>query len=589
MKSIRLSLILYFSILLLLSLGAVLGLLYQTTDLTLKDKLNNRRDLLQNTYKTQCQQLENEFDGHVLQRAQTLASLAQAQYTRTTDRRKYYSLGLLTAVINPQPHLLVPLWVGESTETHFSSHLLRISFTKIHFAEDVMLGRGEDDRPRDYFQVYNQYGATLQHSRSMGGASFQLDDAQLRKSEWFKPTFDNARVGEIPVRRVTLKTPVTSSSFQSTLSSDRPRPSTPRPPRQPSSPSRVRFDRPTDFFFIQFAGETAQRDETLAGYKDTLNKELANSEAEYEDTWAKFKTRLVWIGAITFAATLIGSFFLVGFGLMSLRRLSDAVSRVSEKDISLQFNPAQLPPELRPIAERLSQTLELLRRAFAREKQAAADISHELRTPLAALLTTLEVALRRPRSSEEYTDILKDCCGICQQMTQLVERLLVLARIDAGVDSARSQEVDVATLAQQCVSLVRPLAEARDLTLQLHLKEESRVRLITDPGKLREILTNLLHNAVEYNRPNGRIDVTVERHNGTLRVNVADTGIGISSKAKGHIFERFYRADSSRQAEGLHAGVGLSIVKGYVDLMGGTIDVESTEGAGSTFCLQLPA
>jgi signal transduction histidine kinase len=284
---------------------------------------------------------------------------------------------------------------------------------------------------------------------------------------------------------------------------------------------------------------------------------------------------------------LIGSCVLVGIGLSPLRRLSEAVSRISEKDITLNFNQSRLPPELRPITERLSQTLEMLRRAFAREKQAAADISHELRTPLAALLTTLEVGLRRPRSPEEYTDLLKACHAIGQQMTQLVERLLVLARIDAGVDSLRSQEVDVAAVAQQCVTLVRPLAEARNLTLQLHC-QKGRPRLNTDGDKFREILNNLLHNAVEYNRPNGRIDVTLEPHNGALRVNVADTGIGISSKAKAHIFKRFYRADSSRQAEGLHAGVGLSIVKGYVDLMGGTIDVESTEGEGSTFRLQLP-
>src|SRR5262249_3688146 len=102
-------------------------------------------------------------------------------------------------------------------------------------------------------------------------------------------------------------------------------------------------------------------------------------------------------------------------------------------------------------------------------------------------------------------------------------------------------------------------------------------------------LNNLLHNAIEYNRPNGSIDVAVDRQNGSLCLRVSDTGIGIAESARPHIFERFYRADPSRQADGLHAGLGLAIVKRSVDLMGETIDVDSTEGRGSTCLVRLPA
>jgi len=113
--------------------------------------------------------------------------------------------------------------------------------------------------------------------------------------------------------------------------------------------------------------------------------------------------------------------------------------------------------------------------------------------------------------------------------------------------------------------------------------------LNTDPDKLREVLNNLLHNAIEYNRPEGSIELALGRENGHIRVEVRDTGIGIAPEAREHIFERFYRADPSRQADGLHAGLGLAIVKGYVDLMGGSITVESTEGQGTTFRVDLPA
>src|SRR5207253_444123 len=97
------------------------------------------------------------------------------------------------------------------------------------------------------------------------------------------------------------------------------------------------------------------------------------------------------------------------------------------------------------------------------------------------------------------------------------------------------------------------------------------------------------HNAIQYNRPNGAVDVTVARDNGHLVMEVRDTGIGIAPEARARIFERFYRADPSRQSDGMNAGLGLAIVKGYVDLMGGKIAVESTPGQGSTFRVELPA
>jgi heavy metal sensor kinase len=295
----------------------------------------------------------------------------------------------------------------------------------------------------------------------------------------------------------------------------------------------------------------------------------------------------LWISLAAFAAIAAGSFWLVRLGLSPLRRLSEAVSKVSEKDFRLPFNQAEVPRELQPIVERLTQTLDSLKRAFAREKQAAADISHDLRTPLAALLTTTEVALRKPRSPEEYRELLLDCQESGRQMSNLVERLLALARLDAGVDILRPCEVDAAALAEQCASLVRPLAEARGLDLRTHIQGPAPVT--TDPNGLREVITNLLANAIQYNRPEGTIDLVVEQDNGSLRVEVHDSGIGIPAAAREQIFQRFYRGDPSRSSDGLHAGLGLAIVKGYIDLMGGTIRVDSTEGKGSTFRVDLPS
>ncbi len=209
-----------------------------------------------------------------------------------------------------------------------------------------------------------------------------------------------------------------------------------------------------------------------------------------------------------------------------------------------------------------------------------------MRTPLAALLTTLEIALRKSRTPDEYRELLADCHVSALQMNQTVDRLLTLARLDAGVDRVRPQEVDAVALAEQCAAVVRPLAEAHHL--KLHVHRNGAASLTTDPDKLREVVTNLLHNAIQYNRPDGAIDLRVHMTEEQLQVEVSDTGIGIAPEARERIFERFYRVDPSRGADGLHAGLGLAIVKEYVDLMGGSIAVESTVGRGSTFRISLP-
>jgi len=289
----------------------------------------------------------------------------------------------------------------------------------------------------------------------------------------------------------------------------------------------------------------------------------------------------------TFLLTTIGGYLLVGVGLTPLRRVTAAVSKVSPRDFRLPLAAGEpLPKELAPIRDRLQETLDQLRLAFEREKQAAADISHELRTPVASMLTTVEVALRKPRSADEYRQTLEECRGVARQMRHLVERLLALARLDAGSDKLQPRRVDVGELVRECAALVKPLAGERGLEIRVHCPKP--VVWTTDPDKLREVLVNLLHNAVQYNREDGAIDVSAQAADGWLDVQVHDTGVGISKEAFDHIFERFYRADPSRHASELHAGLGLSIVKGYVGLLGGTITVDSQAGQGSTFRVRLP-
>lgn len=601
MKSIRLSLIVYFLLLLGLALGAVSLVVYRITHQTLSAKKEATRQLLTAQYQDRCHEVETKLDDALYYQARSLASVAQA-FTRW-DRYRFgplLALGMLNAAPTPNGHLLLPLWLAEyGFDRPLAFRAYHMLAHELQFSEEV-LPRYHDGQVTEYFQVNSEMGSTWR-SRTMDGHAFPFEPEDLTRTNLFDPKFDDYELapGHV-VRRVRVKAPITrirNVRFEPLIPPFGPPMKIPPGNRRgvPEKTARSRRpERPVEanagFFMsvmIHCACETSRRDEQLAELRAGLAQDLDDLEKESAATLASLRHRLLTVSLGTFAAAVLGGCWLVGLGLSPLRRLSDAVSRVSEKDFRLPFEEKRLASELSPIVERLTQTLEQLKRAFLREKQAAADISHELRTPLAALITTIEVALRKPRDPEQYREVLGECHASARQMCQLVERLLALARLDAQVDRLRPQLVDAAELAEECAALVRPLAESQNITLRVH--RNGPVPLQADPAKLREVVTNLLHNAIQYNRPAGSVDLLVQRDNGQLVVEVRDTGIGIPAEARHQIFERFYRADPSRHSEGLHAGLGLAIVKGYVDLMGGSIAVESTVGQGSTFRVRLPA
>jgi heavy metal sensor kinase len=582
MKSIRWSLMIYFVALLVVALGVVAGLVYRNSLVSLEASQKSRSDLLAARTQDLCKEAQAVLDARLLRQAHILANLAKIQFG---PRSAAVALGLLAASSNPQGPLTLLLGMREGISGQLCFRLNR--GPDIAIAEAVA---HHEDESRDefFFQTYSEAGKPLQRSRSLGDRSWTLDPSvmeQVGRLEW---CYDDSQwLPGVGLRRVTLRAPVMHFVTRSVGTVRRRPPQRPLGPPPPSDlPSRANIDRVVPAIFIQYGSTTRLLEQQLAGYRKDLENEQEAVRAETRERLATLRRQLLWLGLATLAATIVGCFWLISVGLAPLRRLSEAVSRVSARDFRLPVEAGHLPVELRPIQERLRQTLDMLQKAFDREKQAAADISHELRTPLAALMTTVEVGLRKVRTPEHYDELLRECRSVGQHMTQLVEQLLVLARLDAGRGAVRPQDVNVTKLTEQCTDLVRPLADSRGLTLDVHCP--GPVHLRTDPDKLREVLTNLLHNAIEYNRPQGRVDVHVERTNGILRLAVTDTGIGIAEPARDHLFERFFRVDDSRHADGLHAGLGLAIVKGYVELLGGTVAVESVEGKGSTFRVDLP-
>jgi signal transduction histidine kinase len=598
MRSIRLSLIVYFLVLLTLALGGVSWFMYQTTAQALRGKQASTNDLIRTQYGEQRDQIQKALDNHLNRQAQALAKNARPSKDYLEP---LLACGILATPLQPQGYLNATWWWASSGGQLSLELFWKRPVDIVIKDADDRIPHADSSQAPEYFQTYSGRGKTQQHSENIGKRSFALDEAVRGSAKLRVPQFDT--VEPEPgwrLRRVTLKWPpgrplLLNSSLGFPI---------PRPPKGPGKrdfapkgpppgsilePAFGPPPRPGNFefpvVFVQYAVETSLMEHKLDELLGERDAKFAQMEAETQDTLAGLRFHILWISLAMFAGIVVGGLVLVRLGLAPLARLSEAVSEVSEKDFRLKIDAKALPRELQPIAARLSDTLDQLKRAFAREKQAAADISHELRTPLAAMMTTLELAVRKSRTAAEYREMLEDIRSSGAQMSHLVERLLALARLDAGAVQVRTREVDARDVARQCTNLIRPLAEARGLELRLHAPEP--VPFKVDPDKLREILNNLLHNAVEYNRPQGAVDLNVSRVNGHLQLTVRDTGIGITPEQREHIFERFFRADPSRHADSPHAGLGLAIVKSYVDLMGGTIGVACGE-RGSTFTVELP-
>jgi signal transduction histidine kinase len=606
MRSIRLSLVVYFLGLVGVALGVASLLVYGIAQRTLRDKEEAAGKLIDARYEERRREAEKRLNNRLFNHAKALAGRVRPRprwdrfhHNGQPHFTLYGRLGLLTGYVGPHSHTIAPWlvwWIqsyqyrpeggrfrGRPVMLPIQTQLWHHDLIELRLGQDVALPP-EDDLPRISALIEtNHWGRALQVGDKLHLPS-EADFAPNERLTW--DIADYRLPDGVPVRKVRFRSRISLQDW----------------PERPPGPGgggprsfRPTFTPPPPAIIIQCAADTRELDAALEGVRRQRDEERRQLRADTTAALHYQRNWLLVITGLTFAATILGCVGLVWLGLVPLRRLSDAVSKVSPRNFTLALGDKPLPAELHPIADRLSETLELLRRAFAREKQATADISHELRTPLAALMTNIELALRKQRPPEQYREMLQECRSSAQQMNQIIERLLTLARLDAGVDRLRPQPVDVAELAEQCATVVRPLAEARGLRLSVR-NEFARPdapsgpapRLTTDPDKLREVLNNLLHNAIQYNRPDGKIDLVVARHDGRVQLEVRDTGIGIAAESRELIFERFYRADPSRTSDGMNAGLGLAIVKEYVELMGGQIRVESAPGQGSTFRVELP-
>jgi heavy metal sensor kinase len=243
--------------------------------------------------------------------------------------------------------------------------------------------------------------------------------------------------------------------------------------------------------------------------------------------------------------------------------------------------------ELRRLTETLNEMLARIESSFKRITQFTADASHDLRTPIALIRTSAELTLRRPRSEEEYREVLTRILGTSVETTHLIENLLTLARADAGAAGLELRRTDIIPPLEKAAEQASVLAAAKNIRISNGFAGHS-VWVNADAAAMERLFLLVLENAVKYTPDGGHVEIRVYNGEGIAKVEIQDSGIGIPAKDLPHIFERFYRADEARSREPGGCGLGLAIAKWVVDMHGGTIEAQGAPGGGSVLRIGLP-
>jgi two-component system heavy metal sensor histidine kinase CusS len=302
---------------------------------------------------------------------------------------------------------------------------------------------------------------------------------------------------------------------------------------------------------------------------------------------AQFRRRILPMLAVGILACAAAGYQIARRGLRPIGRISEAAGRIRSTTLHERLPAGEFPAELDGLARTFNDMLDRLQESFDRLARFSADIAHELRTPLSTLRGEVEVALGKPRSAEEYRETLSSFLEEAGRLTRLIESLLFLARAEDPKMEIRRESLDLAGELRSLAEFYEAAAAERGVELSASAAEGLRVSL--DRSLFQRAAGNLIDNALTHTPKGGRIRLGAERDNGSVRIEVSDTGTGIAAEHLPRVFDRLYRADRSRSAATGGSGLGLAIVKSIAELHGGRAEIVSEVGKGTRVSLVLPA
>lgn len=314
--------------------------------------------------------------------------------------------------------------------------------------------------------------------------------------------------------------------------------------------------------------------------------QVAMDRSQEEGLLADYRRNLMLVlGAALAVCTAVGH-RIARRGIRPIEEITETARRIRPTNLGERIAAGGLPSELLSLARTFNQMLDRLEQSFARLSRFSADIAHELRTPVNNLRGEVEVALGKPRTADEYRDVLGSNLEECGRLARMIDSLLFLARAENPQSQIVRERFDVGReLATVCEFYE---AAATEAGLKLAVEVDGHVPADMNRHLFQRAVGNLLANAIAHTPPGGAVTLTAAGDEATTRVEVADTGCGIPASHLPLVFDRFYRADPSRSKAFGGVGLGLAIVRSIVELHGGAVEISSEVGRGTSAVMTLP-
>lgn len=296
------------------------------------------------------------------------------------------------------------------------------------------------------------------------------------------------------------------------------------------------------------------------------------------------------VAPVILLASVGAGYWLAGRALRPVQDMMDELEAIQDgRSLHRRLVVPRSGDELARLAMKVNGMIARLEQSFSGLRRFTADASHELKTPLMVIRAGVERALTNPKAPSDSIEMLDETLNQINLMSELVETLLTLARADEGRATLAVEQQDLRPLVAEAVETAGILGETADIAVRATLPE-GPVILPVDGGRIRQLLLNLVTNAIKYTPPGGSVALELVDTGITVTISVSDTGIGIAPGDLPHVFDRFWRADLARTRTGDRPGfgLGLAISRWIVEAHGGTIVVQSRPGRGTTFTVTLP-
>ena len=304
-----------------------------------------------------------------------------------------------------------------------------------------------------------------------------------------------------------------------------------------------------------------------------------------QDILARFQQVFLAAMAPAILIGIIGGYFLAARSLRPIRNLTETIrSVISTGAVDARVPTGAAADELNALGVLFNQMLETIERLVQGMKDSLDNVAHDLRTPLTRMRTVAEMAIQSDKGIADCKEALADCLEECERIITMLNIMMDVAEAEAGTLTLFKERTNVAVLIEEAVELYRCVAEDKDISITERVAADMTAAL--DPHRIRQVLTNLLDNAVKYTPDGGSISVDATKDSKGVTITISDTGPGIPNEEIPRIWERLYRGDKSRSHKGL--GLGLSLVKSIVKAHEGAVFVTSVPGRGSSFTICLP-